>query len=116
MSTHTQVGLAKPGEDGWLRTLPSLPEGVTLPTMYTTGTPEYLHAAVCHGHGIISQRVTGYLAIIGAGGWCKGIARTHVVWIHRIVPLEGPAGEVQQQCIAESHWKPRTTWCTAPTC
>lgn len=75
--------------------------------MYMMGIPEYLHATVRHGHGIISQCVTGYLTIIGAGGWCKDIARTYMVWIHRLAPLEGPAGKVQQQCITDSLQKPR---------
>ena len=75
---------------------------VTLPATSTMGTAGYLHAAVRHGHGIVSQRVAGYLTVVGAGSRCKDIARTDVVWIHRIAPPEGPAGQVQEQHITAS--------------
>lgn len=86
----------------------------------TTRTPEYLHAAVRHGHGVVGQRVTGYLAVIGTGGWRKDVARPYVVWIDRLAPLEGPAGTQGQQCIAgsrqEPRWPggPRTAECSIP--
>lgn len=72
-----------------------------------TGTPEYLHAAVRHGHGVISQCIAGDLAVVGTGGWCKDIARTYVVWINGLAPLEGPAGEAQQRCVTGAQQTPR---------
>lgn len=53
----------------------------------------YLHTTVRHGHGIIGQRVAGYLTVIGTGGWCKDIARTYMIGIHRVASLEGPMGK-----------------------
>lgn len=71
------------------------------------GTAGYLHAAVRHGHGIVSQRVAGYLTVVGAGSRREDIARTDVVWIHGIAPPEGPAGQVREQHITTSLQTPR---------
>lgn len=50
----------------------------------------YLHTAVCHRHGVICQGITGYFTVVGAGRWGEDIARTHVVGVNGIIPLEGP--------------------------
>ena len=91
---------------GRLRTL-QLAQWVTVPTMHTMGTPDYLHAAVRHGHGVIGQCIAGYLAVVGTGGWRKDVARTYVVWINRLAPLEGPAVEAQQRGVTDARQTPR---------
>lgn len=101
--THTH-GICKPGEEGW--DSGRLARWVAVPATYTMWTPEYLHAAVRHGHRVVSQCVTGYLAVIGTGGWCKDVARSYMVRIDRLAPLEGPAGTERQQCIAGSRQEP----------
>ena len=62
-------------------------------------TRRHLHATVCHGHGVIGQRVTGDLAVVGAGGRCEDVAGAHVVRVHGVAPPEGPEGKGPQLCI-----------------
>lgn len=78
-----------------------------MPSMDMMGTPEYLHATVRHGHGVVRQCVAGYLTVVGTGGWCKDVAGTYVVRVNGIAPLEGPAGKVQQRCVTDAQQKPR---------
>lgn len=95
------MGFIKPGEDVTI-----LPRSLVSHSHIHRGDTRYLHATVRHGHGIISQCVTGYLTVIGAGGWCKDIARTYMVRVNRITPLERPVRKDNRSVVMDPHQKP----------
>lgn len=57
------------------------------------GVWRHLHAAVCHGHGIIRHGIAGDLAVVGTGGGCKNVARVDKVRTGGVSPAVGPGGK-----------------------
>lgn len=78
-------------------------------------TRRHLHATVRHGHGVIGQRVTGDLTVVGAGGRCEDVAGAHVVRVHGVAPPKGPVGKGPQLCIPTLP-KTASPACLRPAC